>query len=103
MLFVLRVLETQTQRVEGGVVAVEWAKKDYPPALLLCAGLQVFYLLDALWFESYFPSTFECMHEGFGYMLAVGYGVYSFMPTLITKFLVFHRCVACSIPGQVAY
>jgi hypothetical protein len=65
----------------------------YSPTLLLAAGLQIWYALDSFWFEDSFLATFEVMYEGTGYMLALGYNMYPFIPTIITRFVLIYRFV----------
>lgn len=67
--------------------------RDYSPTLLLAAGLQIWYAVDSLWFEDCFLASFEVMYEGTGYMLAVGYHMYPFIPTIITRFVLTYRFV----------
>jgi len=69
----------------------------YSPTLLLAAGLQIWYSLDSLWFEDSFLASFEIMYEGTGYMLAVGYHMYPFIPTFITRYVLVHRFVVCML------
>ncbi|XP_021923962.1 delta(14)-sterol reductase isoform X2 [Zootermopsis nevadensis] len=63
----------------------------YSPTLLLAGGLQIWYALDFLWFEDGFLASFEVMYEGTGYMLALGYNMYPFIPTIITRFVLIYR------------
>ena len=63
------------------------------PTLLLAAGLQIWYALDFLWFEDGFLASFEIMYEGTGYMLALGYHIYPFIPSFITRFVLVNRFV----------
>lgn len=60
-------------------------------SLLLTAGVMVgLYSFDHLLFESHILTTFEYMYEGFGFMLCMGYCLFPFMTTLITKFAFEH-------------
>lgn len=63
----------------------------YSPTLLFAAGLQIWYALDFLWFEDGFPTSFDVMYEGTGYMLTLAYDIYPFIPTTITRFLLVYR------------
>jgi hypothetical protein len=63
------------------------------PTLMFAAGLQIWYAVDFLWFEDGFPTTFDIMYEGTGYMLTLAYGIYPFIPTTITRFLLVYRFV----------
>jgi hypothetical protein len=65
----------------------------YSPTLLFAAGLQIWYALDFLWFEDGFPTSFDVMYEGTGYMLTLAYDIYPFIPTTITRFLLVYRFV----------
>lgn len=67
----------------------------YSPTLLLAGGLQIWYALDFFWFEDGFLASFEVMYEGTGYMLALGYNMYPFIPTIITRFVLIYRFVVC--------
>lgn len=64
---------------------------EYSPTLLLAAGLQIWYALDSLWFEDSFLASFEIMYEGTGCMLAIGYHMYPFIPTIITRSVLVYR------------
>lgn len=68
----------------------------YSSTLLLAAGLQIWYALDFLWFEDGFPTSFDVMYEGTGYMLTLAYDIYPFIPTTITRFLLVYRFVITS-------
>lgn len=59
--------------------------------VLLGALLQIIYAIDALFFESTILTTFEVMYEGTGYMLCTGYMMYPFLPTLTTKYMLYHK------------
>ncbi|KOX78838.1 Lamin-B receptor [Melipona quadrifasciata] len=59
--------------------------------VLLGALLQIIYAIDALFFESTILTTFEVMYEGTGYMLSTGYMMYPFLPTLTTKYMLYHK------------
>ncbi|KOC64810.1 Lamin-B receptor [Habropoda laboriosa] len=58
---------------------------------LLATSLQIIYAMDALFFESAMLTTFEIMYEGTGYMLCTGYMLYPFLPTLTTKYILYHK------------
>ncbi|XP_053984855.1 delta(14)-sterol reductase TM7SF2 [Hylaeus volcanicus] len=60
-------------------------------SVLLVASLQIIYSMDALFFESTILTTFEVMYEGTGYMLCTGYMLYPFLPTLTTKYMLYHK------------
>ncbi|XP_069702526.1 delta(14)-sterol reductase TM7SF2 isoform X2 [Periplaneta americana] len=63
----------------------------YSPTLLLAAGLQIWYCLDHMWFEECFLASFEVRYEGTGYMLTLGYNMFPYIPTIITRFLLNYR------------
>jgi hypothetical protein len=69
----------------------------YSPTLLLAAIMQGWYALDSLWCEDSFLSSFEIMYEGTGFMLALGYHMYPFIPTFITRFVLIYRFVVCML------
>ncbi|KAL7294648.1 hypothetical protein TKK_0011951 [Trichogramma kaykai] len=60
-------------------------------ATLGVAGLQIFYSIDSLVYESVWMTSFEFMYEGTGYMLTVGYLVYPYLATLTTRFALFNK------------
>lgn len=62
--------------------------------VLLGTSLQIIYALDALFFESAMLTTFEIMYEGTGYMLCTAYMIYPFLPTLTTKYMLYHKYVS---------
>ncbi|XP_017758730.1 PREDICTED: lamin-B receptor [Eufriesea mexicana] len=59
--------------------------------ILLGTSLQIIYAMDALLFESAMLTTFEIMYEGTGYMLCTAYMIYPFLPTLTTKYMLYHK------------
>jgi len=75
----------------------------YSPTLLLAAGMQIWYALDSLWFEDSFLASFEIMYEGTGYMMALCYHMYPFIPTFITRFVLLYRFVVptCYLIGTL--
>nr|XP_034177107.1 delta(14)-sterol reductase TM7SF2 isoform X2 [Osmia lignaria] len=60
-------------------------------SVLLTCLLQIIYAMDTLFFESAILTTFEIMYEGTGYMLCVGYFLFPFLPTLTTKYMLYHK------------
>lgn len=71
--------------------AEEYSLEQLNVGVLLAALLQIIYSMDALFFESAFLTTFEVMYEGTGYMLCTGYMLYPFLPTLTTKYMLYHK------------
>ncbi|PSN36802.1 hypothetical protein C0J52_19387 [Blattella germanica] len=59
--------------------------KACSPALLVSAGLQMWFALDALWCEESFLSSFEIMYEGTGQMFILQSMAYPFIRTIITR------------------
>ncbi|XP_017877864.1 delta(14)-sterol reductase isoform X2 [Ceratina calcarata] len=59
--------------------------------VLLGTLLQIIYAMDALVYEHALLTTFEVTQEGTGYMLCTGYMLYPFLPTLATKYMLYHR------------
>nr|CAD7405820.1 unnamed protein product [Timema cristinae] len=66
---------------------------QYSPTLAVSVAMQIIYLLDSLWFEKVWATSFEFKYEGVGAMLAAGYCVYPFLNTLVVKYIVEHRYV----------
>ncbi|CAG2061075.1 unnamed protein product [Timema podura] len=64
---------------------------QYSPTLVVSVAMQIIYLLDSLWFEKVWATSFEFKYEGVGAMLAAGYCVYPFLNTLVVKYVVEHR------------
>lgn len=60
-------------------------------SVILAALLQIIYSMDALLFESAMLTTFEVMYEGTGYMLCTGYMLFPFLPTLMTKYILYNK------------
>ncbi|XP_076284360.1 lamin B receptor isoform X2 [Lasioglossum baleicum] len=60
-------------------------------SVLLIAGLQIIYVMDALFFESTILTSFEVMYEGTGYMLSTGYLLFPFLPTITTKYALYNK------------
>ena len=69
----------------------EYSLEQLNVGVLLAALLQIIYSMDALFFESAFLTSFEVMYEGAGYMLCTGYMLYPFLPTLTTKYMLYHK------------
>ncbi|EFN80571.1 Lamin-B receptor [Harpegnathos saltator] len=58
---------------------------------LLVISLQLFYILDGLIYEATIFTSFAVMYEGTGYMTCVSHLLYPFLPTLTTKFMLYHK------------
>lgn len=58
---------------------------------LLASSLQFFYILDGLIYEATIFTSFAVMYEGTGYMTCVSHLLYPFLPTLTTKFMLYHK------------
>lgn len=64
--------------------------EEHNVSVLLATLLQIIYAMDALFFEHALLTTFEVTQEGTGYMLCTGYMLYPFLPTLMTKYMLYH-------------
>lgn len=53
--------------------------------------LHLVYYVDALLHEPAFVSSFEIQYEGFGYMTGIGYLIYPFMMSSVTKYVIDHN------------
>ncbi|CAK9808443.1 Delta(14)-sterol reductase LBR [Anthophora plagiata] len=72
-------------------VAETYSLEHLNIGVLLATLLQIIYAMDALLFESAMLTTFEVMYEGTGYMLCTGYMLYPFLPTLTTRYILYHK------------
>ncbi|KAJ9596861.1 hypothetical protein L9F63_012117, partial [Diploptera punctata] len=78
--------------MNAAIILRSWEQTGgYSPTLLVAAGLQIWYSLDALWFEETVLSTFETMYEGMGLMLAVSYNIIPFVYTITTRFILNYK------------
>ena len=66
-------------------------RNEWSYTLLTTVVLYTLLVFDFFWFEDSLTSTFETMYEGLGALSTVGYLVYPFFPTLITKYIIQHR------------
>jgi len=57
------------------------------PAVILAASFQVFYAMDAMFFEEYYFYSYDVLNSGCGWSLASTYLTFPFLPTLITRYL----------------
>lgn len=55
--------------------------------LLVLVIIQCIYLLDGIYFEKTWVTSFEIQYEGFGHMSAVGYFIYPFMSSALAKYV----------------
>lgn len=58
---------------------------------LLAISLQLVYILDGLLFEAAIFTSFAVMYEGTGYLTCVSHLLYPFLPTLTTRFMLYHK------------
>ncbi|XP_032667096.1 delta(14)-sterol reductase TM7SF2 isoform X2 [Odontomachus brunneus] len=58
---------------------------------LLASSLHFFYILDGLIYEATIFTSFAVMYEGTGYMTCVSHLLYPFLPTLTTRFMLYHK------------
>jgi len=57
------------------------------PAVILAASFQVFYAMDALFFEEYYFFSHDALNSGCGWSLISTYITFPFLPTLVTRYL----------------
>jgi len=57
------------------------------PAVILAAAFQVFYAMDALFFEEYYFYSHDALNSGCGWSLCSTYLTFPFLPTLVTRYL----------------
>lgn len=57
------------------------------PTLVVLVIIETIYLLDHVFLERTWITSFEIQYEGFGYMSAVGYFVYPFMASSLPKYV----------------
>ncbi|KAF7997489.1 hypothetical protein HCN44_006060 [Aphidius gifuensis] len=65
--------------------------KDVNATLLVVAGLQTWYFIDSLIFESRCLTSFKFLYEGTGYMLCVCNLLYPFLATLTTRYIYYQK------------
>ncbi|KAK0082957.1 hypothetical protein PV326_006932 [Microctonus aethiopoides] len=65
--------------------------KDLNATLLIACGLQIFYCLDALFYEAATLTSFKVMYEGTGYMLCVRSLLYPFLTTLASRYIFYQN------------
>lgn len=59
------------------------------PVVVMASAFQVLYALDAMFFEEYYFFSHDAMNTGFGFSLVSSYHSFPFLPTLITKYLIY--------------
>jgi len=57
------------------------------PAVILAASFQVFYAMDAMYFEEYYFYSHDALNSGCGWSLISTYLTFPFLPTLVTRYL----------------
>jgi len=62
--------------------------KAVNPTIVIAAAFQVFYALDAMFFEEYYFHSHDAMNTGYGWSLVNSYATFPFLPTIITKYLI---------------
>lgn len=62
--------------------------KAVNPTIVIAAAFQVFYALDAMFFEEYYFHSHDAMNTGYGWSLINSYSTFPFLPTIITKYLI---------------
>ena len=61
--------------------------KEAEWTLLFITIAQIFYSIDYLWFEESFLYSFEYQSEGTGFQAMAGYGLWPFLPTILSKII----------------
>lgn len=91
MFFILQLIINIAVAIKavGDVKNLNIAQLDV--AALLIIGLQLFHILDGLIYETTIFTSFTIMYEGTGYMTCVSYLLYPFLPTLTTRFMLYHQ------------
>lgn len=86
------------QLIVNGAVAVKAIGDAKSPSTeqldvptLLAISLQLLYILDGLIYEATIFTSFAVMYEGTGYMTCVSHLLYPFLPTLATRFMLYHK------------
>jgi len=86
------------------------AAGKHSPTLLLVVISHTVYVLDTLWFEEKFMTTFQAQYEGVGYMNIMAAAVWPFLITLTTRYIVYtgyeapiYRLVICGILFFIGY
>merc|ERR1719319_156286 len=62
--------------------------KAVNPTIVIAAAFQIFYALDAMFFEEYYFHSHEAMNTGCGWSLIESRTMFPFVPTIITKYLI---------------
>jgi len=64
-------------------------KVNGPVSMAAC--FQIIYSMDAMFFEEYFFFSHDAMNTGYGFSLVSSYNSFPFLPTLITRYLIFRH------------
>jgi len=59
------------------------------PGVVIAATLQVLYAMDAMFFEEYYFYSHDYLNSGYGWSLISSYLTFPFLPTLITRYMIF--------------
>eukprot|EP00092_Neocalanus_flemingeri_P014603 GFUD01015753.1.p1 GENE.GFUD01015753.1~~GFUD01015753.1.p1 ORF type:complete len:889 (+),score=228.79 GFUD01015753.1:240-2906(+) len=59
------------------------------PAVVIAATLQVLYSMDAMFFEEYYFYSHDYLNSGYGWSLISSYLTFPFLPTLITRYMIY--------------
>jgi len=59
------------------------------PAVVIAATLQVLYAMDAMFFEEYYFYSHDYLNSGYGWSLISSYLTFPFLPTLITRYMIY--------------
>merc|ERR1719319_2201937 len=62
--------------------------KAVNPTIVIAAAFQIFFALDAMFFEEHFFHSHDAMNSGYGLSMINSYATFPFLPTLITKYLI---------------
>ncbi|XP_039287743.1 uncharacterized protein LOC111059087 [Nilaparvata lugens] len=66
----------------------------YPPTLVAITLLQALVMLDHLWHEEQFLSSFHTQHEGCGYMTVMASLIWPFAATFVSKYLLLNSPIS---------
>jgi len=59
------------------------------PSVVIAATLQVLYAMDAMFFEEYYFYSHDYLNSGYGWSLISSYLTFPFLPTLITRYMIY--------------
>lgn len=63
--------------------------KGLNPTVVIAATFQVLYAMDAMFYEECYFYSHDSLYSGYGWSLISSYLTFPFLPTLVTKYLVF--------------